>query len=635
MQLLRRLFVVSISLIGISSLGADIVNESEPPGKVLASEFDAALAKRGIAAKFQSHCELVTKLFGDSRGTKTFSDKTGNCRLRWVEKLVTEPTAAMDEADRFTSELLAKVNGTDGLQEALKMIASKLDVDENALATLPLERKQPLDRMAAIVKTARAALDEAFAPLSIDERAELRAQLYDQTTGKSKLGHRFAEAEPGRRVANLCEKLDRRELLTAAAALSAATDPELLASFAKLEADDVGTHETPHGKIVVGGAESSTYRLDELEDGCVVIDLGGDDTYIEGTTTERRPILVVIDLAGNDTYEGERPGIQGAAILGAALLVDMAGNDRYTAKDIAQGSALAGIGMLVDHNGNDTYLGDRRIQGQAVAGCGILIDREGDDDYRGALLAQGVGGPLGFGLLADLRGKDHYFAGGKYPGGYDDTPGFGGWSQGVGIGPRGVANGGIGVLLDGAGDDVYEADYFSHGGGYWFAAGIARDFEGNDQRVGAARENFDSSERTEPRFVRWGTGYGCHYAAGFVFDDAGNDTYTADFAAIAYAWDIAIGAICDLSGDDRYVSQGSGVAQAYNSALAILYDRTGDDEYQGGLAATTDETPYHPDGGSGNFTLLFDGTGKDRYSPDIANEMTHERGWAGAILIDR
>jgi hypothetical protein len=270
-----------------------------------------------------------------------------------------------------------------------------------------------------------------------------------------------------------------------------------------------------------------------------------------------------------------------------------------------------------------------------VAGCGILIDRGGDDDFRGALLAQGVGGPLGFGLLADLDGRDHYFAGGKYPGGYDDTPGFGGWSQGVGIGPRGVANGGVGVLLDAAGDDIYEADYFSHGGGYWFAAGIARDFGGNDQRVGATRENFDGTKRTQPRFVRWGTGYGCHYAVGFVFDDEGNDTYEADFAAIAYGWDIAIGAICDLAGNDRYTSHGSGVAQAHNSALAILFDRSGDDEYQGGLGETTEETPYHAEGGRGNYTLLLDAAGTDRYKPEIANSKEHQRGWAGAALIDR
>ena len=46
----------------------------------------------------------------------------------------------------------------------------------------------------------------------------------------------------------------------------------------------------------------------------------------------------------------------------------------------------------------------------------------------------------------------------------------------------------IEVLLDGGGDDTYEFDYISHGGGYWFAAGFARDFGGNDQRLGATAE---------------------------------------------------------------------------------------------------------------------------------------------------
>jgi len=346
-------------------------------------------------------------------------------------------------------------------------------------------------------------------------------------------------------------------------------------------------------------------------------------------------VLIVIDLAGDDTYRGTKPGIQGSAILGASLLVDQAGNDTYAAVDVAQGSALGGVGILVDTAGNDKYVGDRRVQGQATGGFGLLLDRAGDDKYRAALLAQGCGGPLGVGVLVDLAGTDHYFAGGKYPGGYDDTPGFGGWSQGVGIGPRGVANGGIGMILDGGGDDIYEADYFSHGGGYWFAAGVARDFGGNDQRVGATRENFDGTPRTEPRFVRWGTGYGCHYAAGFVIDDTGNDTYEADFAVIGYAWDIAVAGIIDLAGDDKYVTQGSGVCQAHNSAVAFLFDKSGSDVYQGGIGATTETTDYHPDGGSGNYTLLLDEAGEDKYGQDLKNGQEQLRGWAGALLIDR
>ena len=69
----------------------------------------------------------------------------------------------------------------------------------------------------------------------------------------------------------------------------------------------------------------------------------------------------------------------------------------------------------------------------------MLIDRGGHNDYHAAMWAQGFGGPLGFGLLEDLVGDDHYYCGGLYPNSYKpETPGYEGWGQGVGAGIRQV-----------------------------------------------------------------------------------------------------------------------------------------------------------------------------------------------------
>jgi hypothetical protein len=394
--------------------------------------------------------------------------------------------------------------------------------------------------------------------------------------------------------------------------------------------------ETRDGTILIGGADSNTYDLNELKDVSVVIDLGGNDRYINGSLSEHRPVLIILDLSGDDTYTGTTAGIQGGAIMGASLLVDQRGHDSYKSSDVAQGSTLGGIGILIDESGNDSYRGDRRVQGQAIGGIGILLDQNGDDDYRAALLSQGAGGPLGFGLLIDLEGADRYFAGGKYPGPYDDTPGFNGWSQGIGEGAESIANGGIGILLDGAGDDLYQADYFSHGGGYWFGAGIARDFGGNDRRIGATADNFDGSPRTEERYLRWGIGFACHYSAGYVFDDDGNDLYEANWASIAYAWDFSVAALCDFHGDDRYVSTGTGVAQSVNRSAAILYDTSGDDFYDAkepGFAEEQRKKAYEANESS--FTLLFDSEGNDTYSKGLKNNSNFVRGWRGGMFIDR
>ena len=241
------------------------------------------------------------------------------------------------------------------------------------------------------------------------------------------------------------------------------SDPYLLAQLAKIpEKGDVKVEgvrgtvlqaiDTPAGKIVIGGRGNNVYELDKMTGVCAVIDLGGDDVYHEGALSPQRPVLVVIDLAGNDRYEGTQPGIQGGAMLGVSMLVDVAGDDVYDAKDIAQGSAVGGVGILIDFAGDDRYRGFRRVQGQALGGVGILLDRAGKDDYHAAMWAQGFGGPLGFGVLDDLDGNDHYYCGGMWRDSYyPETPGYEGWGQGVGAGLRGVADGGIGVILDGGG----------------------------------------------------------------------------------------------------------------------------------------------------------------------------------------
>ena len=211
-------------------------------------------------------------------------------------------------------------------------------------------------------------------------------------------------------------------MYAAARALMPLTDVRLLEQLRKLPEEGNVTVEgatgtivrrinTPAGDIIIGGKGKNVYELDKMPGVCAVIDLGGDDEYQEGTVSPERPVLVVIDLAGNDNYVATTPGAQGGAVLGVSMLLDLEGNDVYRARDVAQGSALGGVGILVDYAGNDVYAGYRRVQGQAVGGIGILIDREGNDRYHAAMWAQGFGGPLGFGLLDDLAGKDHYSLG--------------------------------------------------------------------------------------------------------------------------------------------------------------------------------------------------------------------------------
>jgi hypothetical protein len=326
-------------------------------------------------------------------------------------------------------------------------------------------------------------------------------------------------------------------------------------------------------------------------------------------------------------------------MLGVSMLVDVAGDDVYDAKDIAQGSAVGGIGILIDFSGNDRYRGFRRVQGQALGGVGILLDRAGKDDYHAAMWAQGFGGPLGFGVLDDLEGDDHYYCGGMWRNSYyPETPGYEGWGQGVGAGLRGVTSGGIGVILEGGGDDVYEYDYFGQGGGYWLGMGFARDFGGNDRRYGSTQKAYDGSPRTQPIFDRFSCGFGCHYALGFCFDDNGNDTYGGTIMGLGFAWDCSVGYLCDFGGNDRYEATGGQTqGNGAQAGLGVILDYGGNDTYEGyNQGYASPGISYHslPRCG-GNFSFLIDYGGNDTYGCGIQNNSYTRRGCEGGFLIDR
>ncbi|NLF21751.1 MAG: hypothetical protein GX590_01185, partial [Lentisphaerae bacterium] len=539
-----------------------------------------------------------------------------------------------------------------GLLNLLAIASRQLDTHVPAPPPYPFSPDGIETQFVALLTEARQHYAAALAPLTTGELDDLRTNLYDATTAKIPHGHSFHKRSAGRRVTDALEKMDRRALARAAMSLAQLADPALAdalrrtdrrvfpidAALSRTFGGTIRSLPTPAGKVVIAEGGNQTYPLDKHPDICLLIDLDdGDDTYLEGAVSSDTPLLAIIDCGGSNAYRGQRHGIQGSALLGLSLLATHGCvSNRFEAVDVAQGSAMGGVGLLVNEAQHSTFHGRARVQGHALGGFGVLLNRSGHDAYHGAIYAQGVGSSLGVGALIDLQGDDTYFAGGLYYRGYDDSPGYAGWSQGVGVGPRGIANGGLGVLLDGAGDDTYEYDYFSHGGGYWFAAGFARDFGGNDQRLGATRTMWDGTERQEKRFVRWGLGFGCHYGVGIVIDDAGDDLFTANTADTAFCWDLGTGAILDLGGNDTF--SGSGAGRASNAGLALVMNVGGDDTFTGGnFGHANPAVNYHPmPEAGGNFACFLRYGGSNRFSNLKAQETTGAvRGWAGGFFLER
>ena len=596
---------------------------------------------------------------------RTNSLQTGNelnsrCRLRWYERLYQDPLRSIGEVEEASSLLAQYFMGTSesvvtGVRYAglLTDVNVRNDRTEHKSASSPTDA---IEMLKAALVEASGRHSKALAPMSKNDLAAVMNETHRIFCEQVKSGHTVEMRGRAQYLIDAMEKMNKSELYHAGESVLSLLDAQTLdmlrqIDFASLEKVVIGDNQTvgkitcEAGDILVGDSSRTSWDLDKYPNACCFIDLGGADVYREGSCILNRPLLVVIDLGkGDDEYVGKNVAIQGGAILGVSVWYDDGGNDRYTAKDVCQGSAIGGFGVLINEEGDDRYLGFLREQGTAICGFGLLLDRAGSDDYRGALFAQGVGGPGGFGAIVDRDGKDHYYVGGYYFDSYPEHPGYDGWGQGVGAGIRRVACGGVGALLDGGGDDAYEYDYFGHGGGYWMGVGFARDFGGNDVRYAVTSTMYDGSARRERRWQRFGAGFGCHYAVGYVFDDQGDDVYGGTIMGVGMGWDLGAGFLIDFQGNDKFEANG-GLTQgcgAEGSIGAILNYR-GDDSYLSSYVGySNNQLSYHsPSNCGSNFSFVVDHGGYDQYGASdnyrraIQNNSITQRGNVTGMIIDR
>ena len=366
-----------------------------------------------------------------------------------------------------------------------------------------------------------------------------------------------------------------------------------------VDGDVVMEWDTPQGRCVIGGTGPNRY----YGDFAFILDLGGDDVY-DLPPCKPGKFRLVVDLAGNDTYNGSIASGVGCV----DVLVDCSGDDVYRGTRWTQGAGCLGVGILADFGGDDIYTSHWCSQGAAMLGIGLLYDHSGSDHYIADVYSQGFAYTKGFGMLLEQSGNDSYRAGWKYP---DDrwpnrahlamSQGFGygmrPWSTGVGT------DGGIGLLSDAQGDDVYDAGIFSQGGSYWYALGILHDRQGAD-RYSAGQ---------------YSQGSGIHLSFAALLDDSGDDSYDA------YAWleqgnahDWSSGCLEDWAGNDTYRSSGAAQGCGFFVSFGYLLDSHGDDRYYCKMSDTTDSqgggnyiAPRH----SGSLGMLIDlGHGDDWYS---------------------
>lgn len=484
-----------------------------------------------------------------------------------------------------------------------------------AEASLPLELRQAVAELAYGVARANELLGQALAALSPENRAILAQTLpgvlvQERTKGETIQALRLAAA------------VDLRSLVLATCALTASVSraretlerlpldcPQLL------EPQDpiLFSYDTPLGPIVVAGPGPNVHNTPAA----ILVDVGGRDRYELACPdfSSAPPVRVVIDLAGADTYAPTDIFGPSGALLGLSILVDESGNDDYTAREpYAFAAALIGAGILVDAAGDDRYLGKVFCEGAAMFGLGLLMDVAGDDVYEAELYAQGFGSVSGVGALVDRAGRDRYQAGRTFPVAGQAGQRVLACAQGFGLGLRQVAPGGIGILADADGADIYTADTYSQGSGWWLGAGLLFDRTGDDQYQG-------------DQYSQGASGF---LALGFSFDESGNDRYAAEQRSQGFGLERGIGLLRDGSGNDSYTADRLAQGAALGSGIGLLADIEGKDVYlcrdEGLGFVASGDTP-------GTMALFADGGGTDSYAGLDRNNLSWSDGQL-AIGVD-
>jgi len=322
--------------------------------------------------------------------------------------------------------------------------------------------------------------------------------------------------------------------------------------------------------------------IDAFDGVCCLIDMEGNDLYESNKTGNLAgaitSVSILVDYDGHDIY---RAGClsQGAAFCGVAMLYDESGNDTWTGSCFTQGAAAFGIGLAIDVGGDDAFICRSIGQGFGTTlGAGVMVNVAGDDTYSAgpawdnndqknfdlSVFCQGSGVGFhspdkrahtslygGIGFLVDGRGDDNYISGN--------------FSQGA------SRFGSMGLLIDCAGDDGYQSGNFSQGSAVDWSSASLIDQHGSDWYLAG-----DSCQ-----------GSAVNHSSGFLLDYDGDDKYMLNgLHGQGHARETSsLGLMIDYRGYDSYnggsLTKGCTVLPAIetNISAGIFIDQRGNDTY--------------------------------------------------------
>ncbi|MBC8382526.1 MAG: HEAT repeat domain-containing protein [Candidatus Cloacimonetes bacterium] len=362
-------------------------------------------------------------------------------------------------------------------------------------------------------------------------------------------------------------------------------------------------HDSPFGLMCIGSPSADRYD----KHFSFILDPAGNDMYAAPIKTDwEQTFYWIVDMQGNDTYRNDMIGNLFHVFAGIGISCDMMGDDVYSGDDYTLSSFL-GYLLAHDMDGNDIYDGGLNSIAAATFGLNLLIDEKGCDHYSTTELGEGFAGPLAAGFLIDTDGSDMYYAGGKYlhvPLAPFDHRAL---SQGFGFGVRPYLGGGIGVLYDQSGNDVYQGAVYSQAVAYWYALGIIIDKAGNDFYTA----------------VYYPQGSGIHLAGGFLYDEEGEDHYYSKHGpGQGAAHDYAVGYLIDRKGNDIYSVEG-GNGLGLTNSVALFLDASGDDRYERNMSSNYGYANTARN--TGSIGIFLDTGGTDIYPISSDTSGYHEK----------
>lgn len=432
----------------------------------------------------------------------------------------------------------------------------------------PKELRAPLLKFYGALDRAQGRLDAAVATVSPDYREGFLAiagwpEAVKKQTSYEKISTHIKEE----RFAAM-ESFDEQGMLEAGRGVMAAVD-ELIPFLKDVELSTETFKpgappfrwRTPRGVIALAGPGNRKYESGALDDAALLIGLGSRSEYkIPAAAAMAGQIRVVVDMAP-DVVVGSSGAFYcdaGCGVFGIGLmyLPNAKGLKQILTGEFSAGCGQGGVGGLFI-SGRANVTGTSYSQGVATFGLGALDARAGDhSQYLIFHEGQGYAETRGVALFVHEGSSASIVAGQVEP----DPRELAGAScdcQGVGMGRRPDAAGGVGIAAVSGDSITVRGNYFSMGAGYWYGLGIFR-FRGNRSNLQARR---------------YVMGSGVHQALGH-FSAIGDDNRISVWGVgPAYGWDEAVGSSL-IEGERVSVYADWGVGDASIGSRSYAYYNT-------------------------------------------------------------